>query len=100
LIGEFLESLIQNNVGENPEVGTVQRQGQIKELLVGVKSSTFFPSTKWPPLRWCRNFLMDIFTDARVLTSFIEEDYPNRCTYETIIYFLVLCMCARWRHFK
>ena len=29
---------------------------------------------------------MDIFTDARVLRSFIEEDYPNRCAYETIIF--------------
>jgi len=76
-----LESLIQNNVGGNPKAGTVQRQAQIKELLVGVKSSTFFPSAKRPPLRWCR----DLLTDARVLTSFIEEDYPNRCTYETTI---------------
>jgi len=42
LIGESLESPIQNNVGENPEAGTVQRQGQIKELFVVVKSSTFF----------------------------------------------------------
>jgi len=25
---------------------------------------------------------MGIFADARVLTSFIEENYPNRCTYE------------------
>jgi len=41
LIGESLESLIQNNVGGNPEARTVQRQGQIKELFVGVKSSTF-----------------------------------------------------------
>jgi len=52
LISESLESLIQNNVGRNPEAGTVQRQGQIKELFIGVKSSTFFPSAKWPPLRW------------------------------------------------
>jgi len=36
--------MIKNNVGENPEAGTVERQEQIKELLVGVKSSTFFPS--------------------------------------------------------
>jgi len=43
---------VQNNVGGNPEAGTVQRQGQIKELFVGVKSSTFFPSAKWLTLRW------------------------------------------------
>jgi len=41
LIDESLESLIHNNVGGNPEAGTFDRQGQIKELLVGMKSSTF-----------------------------------------------------------
>jgi len=35
---------------------------------------------------------MDIFTDARILTSFIEDDYSNRCTYETIIFgFVYVC---------
>jgi len=29
--------------------------------------------------------IFTVITDARVLISFIEEDYPNRCTYETII---------------
>jgi len=38
LIGESLESLIQNNVGGDQEAGTVQRQGQIKELFVGVNN--------------------------------------------------------------
>jgi len=46
LIDESLESLIQNNVGGNPEAGTVQRQEQIKELLVGDEIFHFFPFRK------------------------------------------------------
>jgi len=46
LIGESPELLIQNNVGVNPEAGTVQRQGQIKELLVGREIFHFFPFRK------------------------------------------------------
>jgi len=97
LIGESLESLIQNNVGGNPEAGTVSRQGQIKELFVGVKFSTFFSSTKWSPLRWGSRVSpgvpVKIFRMVDCRTQLLE--HSGKCVGYVTLY---LYLTSRLRH--
>jgi len=103
LIGESLESLIQNNVGGNPEAGTVQRQGQIKELLVGVKSSTFsLPQSGrlWDGVRiflWIYLLMLGFWHHLLRKTGVRDPFRPEYCStwlHTRIVYAFLSCMSA------